>query len=302
MFHIFTNLSFFLKTKIFELGVLMTPSFQIENRPCSVELFSLASHRRIFPYILMVKSFFFFRQKTFKTTLLDDGTLRGEDIFLLKKHLPGIRIVLKKEADRAIKRKLKKYPKIFEYREKFWQLKRIIDVHFLAREERILLLDSDIFFFKKPELILDWISNQASDFVYFLKDFQNAYIFSDIETKHFFATSLCPKVNVGLLCYPRKLFSLAIINKFIEVFEKIKLLRSMEPFFMEQTLFALLFNLNKSNFKIKSLPSHYLIFSQRYFFKRQHLERLTCIHYTFFFEKQMYADGLRLLKRTNFFH
>ncbi len=152
--------SFLIRNLIFR-RIRKTKRFTI-NPNADVEIHSITCHRDINLYLIAIKSFLRF-YNDIAVLVHDDGTLTKEDKELLKKHITGVRIIERKEADKIVNLFLKSKPHCLLLRKNNVTSAQIFDYLILSKKRKIISLDSDTFFIKKPDEIINWIKNENND-------------------------------------------------------------------------------------------------------------------------------------------
>jgi len=144
--------------------ILKTRHFKCLTK-ATVEIHTLTCHRHIFMYLLAIKSLLRFNDHI-SVVVHDDGSLTKEDESLLKEHIEGILIIKRSLADRQIDEILKNYPVLREYRKNLLILIQALDYVLLSRSEKIISLDSDTIFLKKPERLIKWAFNDNKEMLH----------------------------------------------------------------------------------------------------------------------------------------
>lgn len=164
--------------------------------------------------MLTMRSLEFHSGRTWAPVFHEDGTLKDEDVAVLKRHFPDARVILRKEADAALDKVLEPYPACREARGKHsWFLKNFDTWHF-APHDRYVVIDSDIVFFRRPDLLMQWIASRA-DTVHVMKDTSEKYARPREEIESLMGFPLWRKVNSGLDLMPRAAFALDLAEKFL---------------------------------------------------------------------------------------
>jgi hypothetical protein len=237
------------------------------------EVHTLLQHSDLVMYLWAIKSFIFFSKLKPKIVVHDDGTLTTKDKDILKSHINNIEIIDRRIADKLIAKRLKKYKHCLKYRNdnSFIFTLKLFDPFFFSKSNRIMLLDSDIIFFKEPKIIINWVYSKDKNLILYLNDPAGA-----IATKSKGAFSLDPhsifknKVtkyfNAGLLCLQKFVLDLKLLEKYFS-----SNLNSQNKLWVEQTAYAILFYIYKgkpldslmydvshSNISIKTIAKHYI--------------------------------------------
>ncbi|OGK09712.1 hypothetical protein A2767_07680 [Candidatus Roizmanbacteria bacterium RIFCSPHIGHO2_01_FULL_35_10] len=232
-----------------------------------IEILSVTSHDDYWKLILCVKSFFYFSKQTFPIFIVDDGTLTKQDSDLLKSHLIGCKILERKKIEMDLSRLKNKNFLLFKNNP--YVVKKIASILY-TKKDKVLFLDSDVLFFNYPDELIDWSNSQDSSI--FIKDYQNAYLISDIESKYLFKVSQFSKVNSGLIGIKRNLLSLKLLNKLVNFYTLVQLFRTAQL----QSYFAIIFALAKAGNKIKTFSKRYIVPEK---VEDIMYEDVVCIHY-----------------------
>ena len=161
--------------------------------------------------------------------IFEDGTLTTADHTKLVSSLKNTTVIMKNEREDTIYRILSNYPYCQMYRTSSPYAQKLFDV-MLYNDSNLFFIDSDIYFlckFKLPEF---------GNIPAFILDKQNAYAFtpSQFLTIH---DPIFPRVNSGLFYFPRRYFSLDLLERLLsEGLWKKKGIIS----WLEQTLWAFL--------------------------------------------------------------
>lgn len=262
----------------------------------STSVHSVISHAHVYFYILTIKSFVFSIGIPLPVVVHDDGSLTAEDVKTLKHHIPGIQVIPHKESTTVMERLLKKHPTARSYRLSMTAPNRIslfttVDIPYFAKTNKVLNLDSDILFFKRSEQITLWIQNKNNSFMY-MNDYQNAYCISEKEMRKNFGSPYLPRMNMGIMGYHRKTFTLNHVNKFFTYLKKSGL---GESIWHDQT--------------------YWMVHAQKYYREKIRLDKkhivvqeqsvleddTKCMHYVYPVRARMFTDGIYLLLEHNFY-
>jgi hypothetical protein len=132
-----------------------------------------------------------------RAAFYDDGSfddpLRAECLRLF----PGTRIQRAAEIEARLDRHLPavRFPTLRARRLVYPNLRKLTDVHAGARGWR-LVLDSDMLFFRRPDLLLAWLA--VPDRPLHMIDVQDAYGYSRVLLESLAGQPLAPRLNVGL--------------------------------------------------------------------------------------------------------
>ena len=216
----------------------------------------------------------------------DDGSLEQKDAEFVEKHLPGTKVILRKEADARAEKELKKYPKILEYRKNQIMALKIIDVKIWGEGEKFCYVDSDVLFFHKPDFFIKALNGENSK-NYFNKDIQSAYMQTPEEIESFLGFKPYEKCNAGLWVMHRDDIDLDKINTWLNHpgFEK-----SLFGYTLDQTFISMLATDSKHG--VEHLPKTYDV----NFYKRA--KDSVCKHYVGVIRHGYELEGLNYLLKN----
>lgn len=190
----------------FEL-VLKTPYFKCNPR-AKTEVHTITGRDyHLFFYILAVKSLLRF-YNDIAIVVHDDGSLTNKDTMLLENHIRGIKIIEKRIADKKIAGILKRFPNSSKYRSSYFNSMQLFDYTFFSKTDKILSLDSDTLFLRKPNQLIEWISNDKKEIIW-------CYEQKALGQEEFLSEIKCdfpPHVNIGLLCFYKQIIDLEKIE------------------------------------------------------------------------------------------
>ncbi len=126
----------------------------------------------------------------------NDGTLRSDHIWYLKRAIPWICVVGLCEIERELDRHLPgaRFPELRTRRLTYPHLRKLTDIH-CGRRGWTLVLDSDMLFFREPRFLLDWLA--APTKACHMLDALPAYGYSAHLMEGLAGHPIPPLVNVG---------------------------------------------------------------------------------------------------------
>jgi hypothetical protein len=175
----------------------------------------------------------------------------------LRTHFPDAQIIEQPEADEKVTLALSatKYPRLLEARRHSPFMMKLIDPAVLARGERIVILDSDVLFFRPPVELQTYVERESGDAWLFQRDPESTYNITAEEAASSFGIRLPERVNSGIAVFPRSLVDFALCERLLE-HPKVRQLSG----WIEQTLFALCAGTRGA---VKYLSSDYMISLER---------------------------------------
>lgn len=137
-------------------GVYDTPSTPCDPAAdCTIH--TMLGQADLLMYLVAIKSFLRFRPVA-RVAAHSDGSLRPEHEALLRKHVPGIRVISTTEANERAKKELN--PFLAEWRARDASWRRLIDTELWCETHRRMIIDSDILTIRRPDAVLEWIADK----------------------------------------------------------------------------------------------------------------------------------------------
>ena len=137
-------------------GIQKSPPIAV-NPDAPTAIHSAVPHRYLYAYLYAIKSFLRFYSDV-AVIVHDDGSLMSSDYQLIQTHLPGVEIISRQLADQTF---LEQYPDPFlaKVRSSYTSYLKLFDPSLFSKGKKIIILDTDTLFLKKPEAIIDWCIN-----------------------------------------------------------------------------------------------------------------------------------------------
>jgi hypothetical protein len=265
--------------------ILQTDPVIAENPQCEIHV--LTSTDDWLNLIWAMKSFYSVSQNAYRLCIHDDGSLTDEAVRTLMHHFPAARLLARTAADAMATQQLADYPNCARFRSSNHLSLKLLDSAMFLDGSRMLLMDSDVLFFRTPTALIGRIESQAYNRNCFNADFASAYTVNEDDAKKLFDIELMPCVNSGLGLLNADSLRLDWIEEFL-CCDK---LRSGHFWLIEQTLFALL----SSRFGVELLPKEYTLSLE----KNAHRNR-PFRHYVGRIRHLMYSEGIADLTSQGF--
>jgi hypothetical protein len=166
--------------------------------------------------------------------LHDDGTMDDGDRNFLRRLFPHVRYVGADEALAALDAKLPalQHPFLRQLRQSFFMMRKFMDAHVVSDDWKVVL-DADVFFFRRPEQLLATIdSHRWAHMV----DCQSSYGCPTQTLDQLAGCSVHPRLNAGLV----HIHSAAIDWDHVEYCARVILAKHGWSYFLEQALLAVL--------------------------------------------------------------
>lgn len=205
-----------------------TPPAPVTGDGAVSEVHQLLGHRHVGMGLWSLKSLVRAADAELGVVIHDDGSLTPADMALMRAQLPGVRIIARAEADALVREQLAAYPACSRFRfgevmvtnhrgqsyNMFIMALILFDMNLLTPADKIIILDADVLFFRRPDLIADWARDPANA--------RTLYSVEAYKPKREANGSLSfgPKVartlNSGLLCFSKSaLYDLAAIEAWV---------------------------------------------------------------------------------------
>jgi len=135
--------------------------------------------------------------RSLRAAFWDDGTFDAALVAECARLFPGSRVVSSQEIEAELERQLPaaRFPILRARRLEYPHLRKLTDVH-SGRHGWRLVLDSDILFFRRPDLLLAWLA--APDQPLHMVDVQDAYGYSKALMESLAGNPIPRWLNVGV--------------------------------------------------------------------------------------------------------
>lgn len=276
--------------KIYRKKILSSKPI-ICSRDSEFEVHIVTCEKDFLDAMWCLKTFYHYSGLRPKLVIHEDGSLSENSIQKFIKHFVNCRVIRRKDADEDLKRFLAgyQYCQKNRLRKGFFCALKLFDVFYCAETDKLLLLDSDILFFKKPVEIIKYIEEGKS---FFNSDYQDAYSKPVSELNKNFGINIFSKVNAGLMFLRKEYYinNLDFMEYYFERMEEVVQNRDINRH--EQTLNALLL----SKCEAVRLNENYQI-------SRQSIVPDKTVSHHFVDDgsrKNFYQEGLKYLKSNKF--
>jgi hypothetical protein len=153
----------------------------------AAEVHMLLCRRDVRLGVLALKSLLRFPDAQFAVTLSDDGSLSAAARAWVDRHVPGCRWVPRYSHDPRLTAALGSRPRLAElYRGSYHPICKLLHAAVLGRCERVIVVDPDTAFFRRPERLTAWAQGPGVP-AWFLHDHQNEALNVPAETREAFA-------------------------------------------------------------------------------------------------------------------
>lgn len=149
--------------------ILQTRPFKC-NPHANTSIHTVTGHYHLFMYIAALKSLLRFYDDVAIVAHDGDGTLTDADKNILQHHIEGIAIIDRNIADKQMEGILRPFPKCRKYRARILNSLELLDNGLLATTERIITMNSDVLFLRKPQELIQWLASGNNEIIYVHED------------------------------------------------------------------------------------------------------------------------------------
>lgn len=231
-----------------------------------------------------LKSFYHFSEKCYKLCIHHDGTLGSKQVAVLRAHFDKARVVSVREDEEEVFEQLKFFPRCAAFRRSNRLSPKVFDFFFRLESERMLVLDSDVLFFRRPAELLRRIEDRLYAKNTFNRDANNAYAMPGDTAKKLNIT-LPERLNSGLGVVHRESLDLPLLEEALACVPE-----DAHFWRIEQTMYAVLC----AKHGYEPLPKKYDVYTE------PGLNDRPVRHYVGMIRHLMYREGLCQLAKQGF--
>jgi len=185
----------------------------ISDEACEVHV--LTSGKDWLNLLWSLKTFYHYAQVKYRLCIHEDGSLSTTALETLETHFPDARILSRERMDSVTASALKTLPRSLAFRQTNNLSLKVFDVVLSAESDRILLLDSDLLFFERPEFLIEQASSLSLDRCWFNADIESAYNVEPDDALRESGIRLVPRLNTGLALFRRDVLRLDWFEEFL---------------------------------------------------------------------------------------
>ena len=248
------------------------------------EIHVLTSAQDWLNLIWALKSFYTASRRKYALCIHDDGTVGALQREELCRHFPNARFISRADADANVLPLLKGFPRSLAFRRSNHLSPKVFDFAHYLQSDRMLLVDSDVLFFREPTELLRRIEDPEYRKNSVNADVSSAYTVESAAVKTHTGVQLVECFNSGLGLIHKKSLNLESVEEFLG------LPRILEGHFwrIEQTVYALC----SSRFGVELLPPDYDVRLGT------GINGSPCRHYVGAIRHLFYKEGIRHLVRS----
>ncbi len=233
-----------------------------------------------------LKSFYHASQEPFPLVVHDDGTLPMPALEALAFHFPQARIIGRGEADVEMRKVLSGHPRCWSFRQSNYLAQKVFDLQFYLRSPRMLLFDSDLLFFRRPDTLIQRLIDPSYQLNSVNRNWAlYGYALPRNAMREKFGINVCDGFNSGLGVVQNGVLNIDWIEEWLGDNE----MRSGHPHRIEQTLIAMCC----CRTGCELLPREYDVYDGPTDFSRP------VRHYIRPVRPLMYSEGIPFLRRDH---
>jgi hypothetical protein len=263
----------------------------LQSSPCvgltdsSAEVHVLTSSQDWLNLMWTLKSFYRVCGKPYRLVIHEDGSLGEEALGHIRRLFPDARLIARDNADTRVLASLADYPHSHEFRKTNALSLKVFDFRHFLDADRMILLDSDVLFYRRPDVLMNRIEDAAYDNNTVNGDVASVFTVESDLVRERFGFALPERFNSGLGLIHRDSLSVDWIE------ELLQLPGIIGHFWrIEQTLYALC----SGRFGVELLPPEYDVYLDKGIGERPSR------HYVGAIRHLMYSEGMaRLVKETD---
>lgn len=163
----------------------------------AIEIHFLSGHRFWYQTVFCFYSLAQQTDLNLRLVVWDDGTLTAADQRAIQSACPQVRFVLTPEIQARLDQVLpiERYPYLRSRRQEYPNLRKLTDIHAGATGWN-LVLDSDMLFFRPPQVLLDWLRQPQAPC--HMVDVETAYGYSPELMTQLAGCPVPERINVGI--------------------------------------------------------------------------------------------------------
>jgi hypothetical protein len=239
-----------------------------------------------------LKSFYRFSGVAFPLTIHLQGRIAPRTVAELQWHFPNAWVVQAEEASKRVLRHLcdAGLPWLVNMRHSAGIMWKLTDLLVLAGAPKVLALDPDVIFFRRPDALLAELAGDLSSPV-FMRDCQDAYLLPRVQLRDLLGVEVAPALNTGLVARRTDAWDLDLVERLLRPMLSVE--SAGEMGLIEQTLIAAAAS---ASGPVKLWPEDYVINLTG----RLDPDRITCRHYCGPSKPMVMTEAMRHLHRRGF--
>jgi hypothetical protein len=186
----------------------------------AIEVHMLLHHQRLFEGIWALYSFVHFTGVPCQVIIHSDGSLTGHDVARLRTVLPGAEVISRRAADQVVLARMRELGLVrsIQFRDRLVFALKLFDPFFFGKHANMIVLDSDVLFFKRPDELVDGIHQLTQDALINLYSPDNGFRYClGRETLHALLGEECiAEFNPGIMRTHRNVLDLERVEAYLQ--------------------------------------------------------------------------------------
>lgn len=243
----------------------------VSQMDATLSVHTLLSHDHLSYYLFSIRSFLLASSLRCRIFVYDDGSLNHEDRTILRSIIRDVRVVFLDDYEAAVPRRL--FPHARAFMEDHPLGRRLLGVAVMNATPKLVILDSDVLFFRRPISIVRWAASRTNE-TRFNRDSQRVASVG-LSPGQFagIGGSLIPYFNAGLLCTFADVLNIRLIETTLRCLREAG---TCSTWIWDQTVWAAMV----SRYPHRPLPSVYGFHNLRGRLRNLRLDRLTSMHFS----------------------
>lgn len=188
------------------MQVLTLPPIQTDDvsARASVEVHLVCCLKDYLCALWALKTFYVTAGVSYPLVVHLNGAMPRRALLRLRKHLPNARILEQQDIDGTVNNWLTKNtcPRLQQVRSTNGFMLKLVDVALLSETSRLLVLDSDVLFFRRPDELLSAVQN-GHDGMLFQRDAGSTYNVTIEEARTELGIDLVARINTGIMLFAK---------------------------------------------------------------------------------------------------
>lgn len=184
------------KTKMQDASKNLPP---VISDPEGLDVYFLTGKSHLYQTLFCAYSLIKVSNTNYQFVLVDDGSFDQYLIDFATRQMPNVKLVLRDEIQENLNNELpiEKYPFLHHKRKVYPHIKKLTDVHTIARQSFKLVLDSDMLFWNDPIELVSWLKKPQG--CLYMVDCEESYGYDTSLMKSLCGFEIPKLMNVGAI-------------------------------------------------------------------------------------------------------
>ena len=271
-------------TRVLDLPPVQTDAVSAD---ASVEVHLVCCLKDYLCALWALKTFYVSAGVSYPLMIHLNGKMTTRALSRLRTHLLNARILEQQHIEATVTNWLvtNNCPRLQQVRSKNGFMLKLVDVNLLSEAPRLLLLDSDVLFFRRPDELLSAVQG-THDGMLFQRDADSTYNLTLEEARTELGIDLAPRVNTGIMLFAKNAVDLCRCEALLA-----HPAVARQTGWIEQTLYALVASERE---RVRYLSADYLVSLE----PEENLASLVARHYAGPSRRYLTEEGLPFALQT----